>query len=47
MAAKLTRLAHKVAIQLHLVAESCTICQSGEFWRHPRLLVMFNHGECY
>jgi hypothetical protein len=28
MAAKLTRLTHKVAIQLHLVAESCTICSS-------------------
>jgi hypothetical protein len=28
MAAKLTRLAHKIAIQLHLVAESCTICSS-------------------
>jgi hypothetical protein len=26
--AKLTRLSHKVAIQLHLVAESCTICSS-------------------
>jgi hypothetical protein len=26
--AKLTRLAHKIAIQLHLVAESCTICSS-------------------
>jgi hypothetical protein len=26
MAAKLTRLIHKIAIQLHLVAESCTIC---------------------
>jgi hypothetical protein len=26
MAAKLTRLTHKIAIQLHLVAESCTIC---------------------
>jgi len=24
--AKLTRLPHKIAIQLHLVAESCTIC---------------------
>jgi len=24
MAAKLTRLTHKIAIQLHLVAESCT-----------------------
>jgi hypothetical protein len=29
MAAKLTRLTHKIAIQLHLVAESCTICSSS------------------
>jgi hypothetical protein len=28
MAAKLTTLTHKIAIQLHLVAESCTICSS-------------------
>jgi len=28
MAAKLTTLAHKIAIQLHLVAESCIICCS-------------------
>jgi hypothetical protein len=28
MAAKLTRLTHKITIQLHLVAESCTICRS-------------------
>jgi len=28
MAAKLTRLTHKITIQLHLVAESCTICSS-------------------
>jgi hypothetical protein len=28
MAAKLTRLTHKIAIQLHLVAENCTICSS-------------------
>jgi len=28
MAAKLTRVTHKVAIQLLLVAESCTICSS-------------------
>jgi hypothetical protein len=26
MEAKLTRLTHKIAIQLYLVAESCTIC---------------------
>jgi hypothetical protein len=28
MTAKLTRLTHRIAIQLHLVAESCTICSS-------------------
>jgi len=28
MAAKLTRLTYKIAIQLHLVAESYTICSS-------------------
>jgi hypothetical protein len=28
MAAKLTRLTHNIAIQLHLVAESCIICSS-------------------
>jgi hypothetical protein len=32
MAAKLTRLTHKIAIQLHLVAESCTICSSRSRW---------------
>jgi hypothetical protein len=28
MAAKFTRMTHKIAIQLHLMAESCTICSS-------------------
>jgi hypothetical protein len=28
MTAKLTRMTHKIAIQLHLVAQSCTICSS-------------------
>jgi len=28
MEAKLTRLTHKIAIQLHIMAESCTICSS-------------------
>jgi hypothetical protein len=28
MAAKVTRLTHKIAIQLYLVAENCTICSS-------------------
>jgi hypothetical protein len=40
--AKLTRLAHKIAIQLHLMAESCTICSPRsrrpvrKFWLRPR-----------
>jgi hypothetical protein len=43
MATKLTRLTHKISIQLHLVTESCTICvlapdgQSGNFWIQPRI----------
>jgi hypothetical protein len=28
MVAKLTRLTHKIVMQLHLVAESCSICSS-------------------
>jgi len=28
MAPKLTRVPHKIAMQLHLVAECCTICSS-------------------
>jgi hypothetical protein len=39
MATKLTRLIHKISIELHLVTESCTICSSRS-WRpvrkHPR-----------
>jgi hypothetical protein len=38
MAAKLTRLTNKIAIQLHLVAESCTIC-SSRFRRPVRKLL--------
>jgi hypothetical protein len=38
MAAKLTRLAHKIAIQLRLVAESCTICSSRSSWPVRELL---------
>jgi hypothetical protein len=38
MAAKLTRLTHKIAIQLHLVAESCTICSSRSRWPVWKLL---------
>jgi hypothetical protein len=38
MVAKLTRLAHKIAIQLNLVAESCSIC-SSRFRRPVRKLL--------
>jgi hypothetical protein len=38
MAAKLTRLTHKIVIQLHLVAENCTIC-SSRFRRPVRKLL--------
>jgi len=40
MVEKFTRLTHKIATRLQLVAESCTILatsgQSGKFWIHPR-----------
>jgi hypothetical protein len=45
MAAKLTRLSHKIGIRLHIVAESCTICSSRsrlpvwKFWIHSRMLI--------
>jgi hypothetical protein len=38
MAGKLTRLTHKIAIQLHLVTESCTICSSRSRWPVRKLL---------
>jgi hypothetical protein len=38
MAAKLIRLTHKIAIQLHLVAKSCTICSSHSRWPVRKLL---------
>jgi len=46
MAAKLTTLTHKIALQLYLVAESCIPFaviapggQSGNFWIHPHMSV--------
>jgi hypothetical protein len=39
MAAKLTRLTHKIVIQLHLVTESCTICSSRSRQPVRKLLV--------
>jgi len=38
MTAKLTRLTHKIAIQLHLVAESCIIYSSCSRWPVRKLL---------
>jgi len=38
MAAKLSRLTHKIAMHLHLVAESCTICSSRS--RQPVLKLL-------
>jgi len=43
MAAKLSILTHKIAIQLHLVTERCTICSSlsrrpdRKLWTQPRI----------
>jgi len=38
MAAKLTRLTHKIATQLDLVAETCTICTSSSRLPDQKLL---------
>jgi hypothetical protein len=38
MATKLTRLAHKIPIQLQVVAESCTICSSRSRWQVRKLM---------
>jgi hypothetical protein len=47
MVAKLTRLTHKIAIHLHLVAESCTICSSRS--RRPiwKLLDTLSYNNPY
>jgi hypothetical protein len=42
VAAKLTRLIHKIAIKLHLVAESCTICSSRS--RRPVRKLLYTHS---
>jgi len=42
MAAKLTRLTHKIAIQLYLVAENCTICSSRS--RRPVQKLLDTHS---
>jgi len=38
MTEKLIRLTHKIVIQLHLVAENCTICSSCSRWPVRKLL---------
>jgi len=38
MAVKLIRLTHKISMQLHLVADSCTICSSNTKWTVRKLL---------
>jgi len=47
MVAKLTRLTHKIAIQLHLVAESCTICSSCSKWPVQKLLDTLSYLNVY
>jgi len=42
MAAKLTTLIHKIAIQLHLMAERCNICSSRSRRSVRKLLVMLS-----
>jgi hypothetical protein len=53
MAAKLIRITHKIAIQVHLVAESCTTrssrmrTASPETLIHPRTLTYFKIIVCH
>jgi len=43
MATGLTRLTHKIAIQLHLVAVSCTVCSSHS--RRPVRKLLDTHSN--
>jgi len=45
MVAKLTRLTHTIVIQLHLVAESCTIYSSCSKWPVWKLLDSPSYDE--
>jgi len=45
MTAKLTRLTHKIAIKLHLVAESCTIFSSHSRRPVRKLLDTTSYGQ--
>jgi hypothetical protein len=47
MEAKLTRLIHKIAIQLHLVQRAVPFAggQSGNFWIHARTVSTVDNSE--
>jgi len=51
MAAKLIRVTHEIAIQLHLVAQSRAICSSrsrqpsGNFWIHHLRLIFCSGNQ--
>jgi len=47
MAAKLTRLIHRIAIKLHLLAESCTICSSRSRLPVRKLLYTPSYNRVY
>jgi len=47
MAAKLTRLTHRIAIQLHLVAEGCTIRSSRSRRPVRKLLDVPSYVVCW
>jgi len=44
MAVKLTRLTHKIALQLRLLAESYTICSSRSRWPVRKLVYTFSYN---
>jgi len=51
MASKLTRLTHKIAIQLHLMAAApltvlAPSSQSGNFWIRPRICNVYGNQPC-
>jgi hypothetical protein len=45
MAAKFTRLTHKIVIQLHLVVETCTICSSRSRRQIRKLLDTLSYAK--
>jgi len=47
MAAKLTRLTHKIALQLHLVVENCTTCSSRSRRPVRKLLDIYSYVRMY